>query len=377
MAKSKEAIDLKGKLSRKIAELTMVVHLLFTRNHEREVEIEALKTVYGREIKKIEEEVKGKVSWLEGQLEDFEKARVMLDLKDTEITKHKQQAQLLQERELELKRNLDDKNHLLAFAEKDIIKLREQLFSKASFSTEQSEGLQQLRDEIERLRKTNDELSAKLSSKTQKQKNYQMQIDELQTKVKRLDRELQDALSLKERLEKQLDGRQNDWQGETDRLQAKIAELLECQIEDQDKYSKLEKRSKQFQLLNKELEESNRKLNIQIQQLINDKNRKKEPRKSKTKQETPEVPRCTPAYERDEELERLRKEVQRYRLEISNRESNFNRVFAEQKPIITDGKRRTSMTGSPDHAMFPNLTGARGRMSANGQVSPSHLPSLK
>lgn len=296
MAKSKEAVDLKGKLSRKIAELTMVVHLLFTRNHEREVEIEALKTVYGSEIKKIEEEVKGKVSWLEGQLEEFEKARVMLDLKDTEITKHKQQTQLLLERELELRRDLDDKNHLLAFAEKDIIKLREQLLSKASFSTEQSEGLQQLRDEIERLQKANDELKSKMSSKSQKQKNYQIQIDELQTKVKNLDRELQDVLSLKAKLEKQLDGHHDDWQSETDRLQAKIAELLDCQKEDQDKYSRLEKKSKQLQLLSKELEESNRKLNVQIQQLINDKNRKKEPRK-KTKQETPEVPRCTPAYE--------------------------------------------------------------------------------
>jgi DNA repair exonuclease SbcCD ATPase subunit len=297
MAKSKETVDLKGKLSRKIAELTMVVHLLFTRNHEREVEIEALKTVYGNEIKKIDEEVKGKVSWLEGQLEDFEKARVMLDLKDSEIMKHKQQAQLMLEREADLKRNLDDKSHLLAFAEKDIIKLREQLLSKVSYSSEQSEGLQQLRDEIERLRKANEDLNTKMSSKTQKHRSYQMQIDELQTKVKSLDRDLQEALAIKARLERQLDGHQNDWQNETDRLQMKIAEMIDCQREDQDTNLKLEKKNKQLQLLSKELEDSNRKLNLQIQQLINDKNRKKESRKSKTKQETPEVPRCTPAYE--------------------------------------------------------------------------------
>lgn len=55
--------------------------------------------------------------------------------------------------------------------------------------------------------------------------------------------------------------------------------------------------------------------------------------------------------QKDEELERLRREVQRYRLEISNRESNFNRVFAEQKPVVTSDGRMKRSNHSPDSAV--------------------------
>ena len=41
----------------------------------------------------------------------------------------------------------------------------------------------------------------------------------------------------------------------------------------------------------------------------------------------------------DEEIERLRREIQRYRMELSNRETNFNRMFAEKSPLHTDGGR--------------------------------------
>ncbi|KXJ28906.1 CAP-Gly domain-containing linker protein 1 [Exaiptasia diaphana] len=376
MAKAKEPTNLKSKLSRKIAELTMVVHLLFTRNHEREVEIEALKSVYSKEIKKIEGDVRSKVSWLEGQLEELEKTRVMLDVKNTEISKHKQQTQMLLDREMEMKKELDDKIHLLSMAQKDVIKLRDQLVSKASYNSEQSAGVQQLKEEILRLNKSNEDLSSKLSSKSKKHKDLLKQIDELQTNVKSLNMELKEALTKKDQLETLLGGQQNDWQNEIDKLQSEISELIDCQQGDQEKYTKLEMKNKQLQLLNNELAGSNKQLSMQIQQLINDKNRKKEMKKIKPKQASPEAPRCSPAYEKDEELERLRREVQRYRLEISNRESNFNRVFAEQKPVLTDGRSKKS-GNSPDSARFPNLTGTRGRSAVSGQISPSHLPSLK
>lgn len=38
----------------------------------------------------------------------------------------------------------------------------------------------------------------------------------------------------------------------------------------------------------------------------------------------------------NDELERLRAEVRRYRLELQNRDANFNRVFTEQQPLIVD-----------------------------------------
>ena len=37
-----------------------------------------------------------------------------------------------------------------------------------------------------------------------------------------------------------------------------------------------------------------------------------------------------------EELERLRREVRKYRMELSNREGNFNRMFTDSVPVRVD-----------------------------------------
>ncbi|XP_032233963.1 lamin-L(III) [Nematostella vectensis] len=376
MAKSRETVDLKGKLSRKIAELTMVVHLLFTRNHEREVEIDAIRTVYDQQIKNIESEVKGKISWLEGQLEDLEKGKVLLEIKNNEIEKYKQQITGLNEKEVELRKTIEQKEHLLQMAEKEIVKLREQLTSKADYGNIHAEELQRIRNELEKCKNEISDLNSKLNTKSQKLKTYKKHIGELQEREKDLDRQLQEALAAKNRINMQLDGLEGDWQGEMDRLNDSIIQMTEAQTQNEDKINKLEMKNKQLSQQNKELEDTKRQLSHQIQQLINEKNKRKESKFVKPKQQTPEVPRSTPAYERDDELERLRREVQRYRLEIKNRESNFNRVFAEKNPVVVGHKQSSTASLSPD-GMFPNLTGSRSRSSANGQISPSYLPSLK
>lgn len=37
--------------------------------------------------------------------------------------------------------------------------------------------------------------------------------------------------------------------------------------------------------------------------------------------------------------------MQRYRLELSNRESSFNRMFTDHHPVIVDGKPRKTSSG--------------------------------
>ncbi len=37
-----------------------------------------------------------------------------------------------------------------------------------------------------------------------------------------------------------------------------------------------------------------------------------------------------------EEIEKLRAQVHRYRMELSNREGNFNRMFVDQRPVVVD-----------------------------------------
>lgn len=38
--------------------------------------------------------------------------------------------------------------------------------------------------------------------------------------------------------------------------------------------------------------------------------------------------------QRDDEVQKLKREIEKYRLELKNREVNFNRVFAEKNPLI-------------------------------------------
>lgn len=362
--KGDRELDLKAKLSRKIAELTMVIHLLFTRNHERELEMEALKTAYEHEISVILEEVKGKISWLEGQLDELEKLRVLLDLKNKENEKDKQQIKDLQNKEAELAAHLEHKDQLITLAEKQIVELKDQLLDKLKADDYQ---VALLSNELETVKKDNTNLKEKLKAKVDKIKKCQNQVENLQTKVKSLEEELCDALEKKQRLEDSVNGLQGDWQDEIDNLSHRIAEYTKQQQEDQLRMERLEWKNKKLSQQAKDLEDDKRQLELKIQQYIDERNKKKEVKRLSRPKGSPEVPWTTPAFDRDDELERLRREVQRYRLELSNRESSFNRMFTDHQPVIVDGKARKTSGLVPDTS-FPNLSGARKR-------NP-HLPAL-
>lgn len=358
--------DLKGKLSRKIAELTMVIHLLFTRNHEREIEVESLKTAYEHEISVILEEAKGKISWLEGQLDELEKYRVLLDLKNTEIEKNKQQIQDLQNREEELNAQLGHKDQLLTIAEKQIVQLKESLMDVSNSRDDHLSG------ELENVKKDNSNLKEKIKVKNDKIKKSQNQVDNLQSKLKTLEDELKDVLEKKQRLEASVDGLQGDWQDEIERLGQKITEYTKQQQEDQIRADKLEWKNKQLSHQVKELEDEKQQLELKIQQYIDERNKRKESKRSprSVTKGSPEVPRPSP-IDRDDELERLRREVQRYRLELSNREMSFNRMFTDHKPVIVDpNKRKTSSNLAHDNS-FPNLSGVQGRKRSGIQQLPA------
>ena len=286
-------LDLKGKLSRKIAELTMVIHLLFTRNHEREIEVESLKTAYEQEISAILEEAKGKITWLEGQLDELEKYRVLLDLKNTESEKDKQQIQDLQNKEAELNAKLEHKDQLLAIAEKQIVELKESLMDKLKSGDEQTALLSV---ELENLKKENSSLKEKLKGRNDRIKKSQSQVENLQSKVKTLEEELKDVLEKKKRLEKSVDGLQGDWQDEIDRLSQRIVEYTKQQREDQIRAEKLEWKNKQLAQQVTELEDEKRQLELKIQQYIDERNKRKETKRSPrpVTKASPEVPRTTP-----------------------------------------------------------------------------------
>lgn len=292
----REQQDIKAKLSRKIAELTMVIHLLFTRNHEREVEIEAVKTAYEHEIDVIREEAKGKMSWLEGQLDELEKFRVLLNLKATENEKDKQQIKELQNKEAELYETLGHKDQLLALAEKQIVELREQLKGKLKADDEQ---IGMLSIELESAKMENSSLKEKLKAKTDKMKKSERQIDSLQSKIRTLEEELSDISEQKRKLENSVNGLESDWQDEIDNLRQRIKEYTKQQQEDQLRAEKLEMENRHLNQQVKDLEDDKRHLEFKIRQYIDERNKKKEVRRSPrpVPKGSPEVPWTAPAFD--------------------------------------------------------------------------------
>ena len=71
------------------------------------------------------------------------------------------------------------------------------------------------------------------------------------------------------------------------------------------------------------------------------------------------------------ELEALRSELQRYRLELANREDNYNRVFAQFRPVHMEGGA-TLRTGPLPPQPQP-VSASRG-MTAHAETSWSRAP---
>ena len=59
-----------------------------------------------------------------------------------------------------------------------------------------------------------------------------------------------------------------------------------------------------------------------------------------------------------EEVDRLKREILRYRMELSNRESNFNRMFTEKQPVfVNQNNRRQSrrLSNSSSEGGMPSM----------------------
>lgn len=288
--KGKE-FGLKSRLSRKISELTMVVHLLFTRNHEREIEIETWKTVYENEISAIHKDLKGKIGWLEGQLNQLEKFKVLFDLKNVECDKLKEQIVQHQDNENRLKFEIDEKNHLLSVAETEILELKELMNGKQQTGDEQ---IRTLTGEIEHLKNENKTLSEKLSVKVQKIKKYQLNSKEQQEKIDELESELKETLTSKEELFMQLSGVKGEWQVEIDHLEKTVKDLSKSKEESEDLIDKLKWKNKQLTQKKDELTNQVKDLESQLQQLANEHSRLRKESRARC---SPEVQKYTPSFD--------------------------------------------------------------------------------
>ncbi|CAH1797664.1 unnamed protein product [Owenia fusiformis] len=276
------------RMSKKVAELTQVVHMLFTRNHEREVELEAYKDAYEYEIEVILKDARSKIKQLE---EELAKATVTFGTNSSQVA-DKYEAKL-KKKEQEWQIKLQTSEAALKEEQNECQKVRDMLIM-AQNDIEQLKGNQS---------QQNKDLAEELERKTKYIYEQKHIIHQLEQQVKYKEQHRNDVLAQLKQANAKLTSELDDTKKAIDESQRTKEDLIG--------------KNKQQELEIKTLKKA----------LI-------------THSNTPgqKVVRTEKAMLKDynEEIERLRKEIQRYRMELYNREGNFNRTFANTKPVLVD-----------------------------------------
>ncbi|XP_050403877.1 protein FAM184A [Patella vulgata] len=315
MDKPKRSFEFR--MSKKVAELTQVVHMLFTRNHEKEVEMEALKDAYEHEIELVIGDAKQRIAKLEAELSELsknkstsknieEKHREALKSQQDDYEKRLKQTEILLQEEKTECQNLRD---MLIGAQSDIEKLRQGVSEQL---TSKSEELFKRESELEKLRKHSNLLEKKLKE-VDKDMNFAIRESDRNTLM------LQDEL-----------------------------QHMHCSLDESLKNrDMLIGRNKQ---LENELKNAKKDFNRRVSEAVSN-----------------HVGRISKSahHSDSEELERLRKEVRKYKLELSNRDWNFNRMFTEKQPIFVD-HRASKPAQQPPRAPSP--------ANCSAPVHPSSAP---
>lgn len=217
-ATTKKSFDFR--MSKKVAELTQVVHMLFTRNHEKEVEIEALKEAYEYEIDLVIKDARSKMEKLEARIRELEKKHhgdtsqfqalltQELERKDDEWRKKCTEADKQLQNE---KKDCQSVRDLLINAQKDIERLKnaksdelKNTETEKHAQTKEIHSLKTLVNKLQKeikdmegelgdtrsLRKTNDRLQTEVCKLKEAGNNSDSAKDELIHKVKELENEV-------------------------------------------------------------------------------------------------------------------------------------------------------------------------------------------
>lgn len=275
-------------MSKKVAELTQVVHMLFMKHHEKELELEALKDAYEYEIDLVIADAKGQLDELTRELEDREqrlKARPERERENEEDQVKIQALEKLLQAEKSETQSVRDR---LIVSEKDVERLRSVNAQElARHSTEMDDKSK----EIDLLRLHVADLE-RLARHSESQTSHV--VDSLRKAVERLREE---TTTLREEL------------GNSENLRETLTNR------------------------NKTLDDNVRRLKRELAK------RSSLPDVDNARQHTDDGNVATfsqrkPNYDR--EIERLKQEIQRYRMELSNRETNYNRRFSDMQPIIVN-----------------------------------------
>ncbi|XP_071965149.1 uncharacterized protein [Antedon mediterranea] len=332
---SKRSFQLK--MCKKVAELTQVVHMLFTKNHEREIEIATMAEEYECEIGKLVNSYQEKIGALTNDVEVIkvteERARqtIIQNEKEFKFKLEKQKEAYIRELESakKLKDKLQVKNDKLLKQIKDL----EEELSLLSLPRKNS-----VNHEVE----YHDDSNTFFHKPTAKvNREDRLIVERLNDTIST--RESSQILNLKKQLEKekqkhaqeqmyfdhQLEKLRNDLEQMEIQMHKKMNDACRDLMATEGSRDKIVEKNKKLEV---ELRALNKKIKISQQNDI-------EKRKWVLKDANYPVDKI----EVNEEMERLRQEIKRYKLELSNREGNFNRMFTSTVPVRLDNKT-TSLT---------------------------------
>lgn len=258
MSRNKDPEVLKAKLSKKIVELSTVVQLLFTRNHEKELELSATKKACEDEIRRVTEEGKSKLNWLERQLDDLERFRTLLEMKTDECERTKATVETLHENQLKAERKMIERGAMLGEALAQIENLKEEIANRSP-------------EEVEKLKRERLELSNELLSERENLTHQNNLVSDLQNKVELIEANLNDMLSENQTLKQECAKLKEDLSFAQDDVRALTQSLHEAKRHGEralQRTRKLEEKNKQIAAEKSALERNNEQLNEQVNKLL-------------------------------------------------------------------------------------------------------------
>ncbi|XP_076465692.1 uncharacterized protein LOC143297303 [Babylonia areolata] len=324
------------RMCKKVAELTQVVHMLFTRNHEREIEMQALKDAYELEISEVISDAESRISRLRQEQENMLKQQTG----DTDRIR-KLLAGEFESKEQDWRKRVEDSERHLREERTECQNLRDMLI--------------RAQQDIENLRRgVTDQMSSQSEEVARRDRDMdrlKKQIQYLEHRLRSRDQESGDAI--------------RDLEQSRDSLERELRQVQGSLEESSKAREQLMARNRQLEA---DLKALKRELNRKMADMVNG---QKANRNGSALSQS-----------QNEELERLRREIQRYRLELINRDANFNRMFTDKQPIHLDRsgtvgglKLQTSHSAGTVHSAMngassglPQGTGKREKTQPSGPV---------
>lgn len=292
----------KKKLCKKVAELAQVVHLLFMSNHEKQIEIDCLIDAYEDEISRVIDDAQ---TWVKSSENAIAEQKKRVEESAAELGHARHHLELLRGQYDQVKEKESRQSNELSEVKEECQKLRDLLINDQS-------DLQRLKANLE----------SELKEKEQVLNKRNEDLERMSQKIARLETTLMDVQRNADRTVKMAQKRVRNVEQELNRMR------LEVKSAHRNRDSLFEKQK----TLEKELKDYQKTAENRIAELLASYNLVKSEEQLDSSNNN-----------KDFELNLLKKELQRYRLELSNRDKNFSQMFVPISHCTTDITQRGTL----------------------------------